>query len=267
MAIKDLITAAEAEQRNAEALPDTDTSKALKVAEARAKVAGLKSAESAGYTFTQGDVDSAVTTRLPDAQGTGRTEERKALAQKLGVKLEDLDAEVNRLAGEKRSGESQADQERRAKEAAERERDTAGTERDSWKGIAEQARDQLAEERRRTAVEAELRNLGVIITKDHNYLPGAYNLADKSSVQANVEIDPGTKTLVVKGAVTGAKEAAEKVKQHYPAMFGEPPPDNPRQGPERQQQGGSGTGEGSRSYAQQWGSNLGPRREKEGATT
>ncbi len=154
MAIEDLITAAQAEVRNAEALPDTDSEKPVKVREAKAKVSGLQAAKDAGYTMTQQDVSTSVQARVPDAENSGRTAERTALAKKLNVKLEDLDAEVTRLAGEKRSGETQADQERRAKEEAERQATTAGSERDDWKGIAEQARDQLAEERRRTAVEA-----------------------------------------------------------------------------------------------------------------
>lgn len=264
MAIENLITAAQAEVTQAEQLPTTDPTRAEKIAAAKAKVAGLEAAKNAGYTMTQADVTSAVQGRLPDAQSSARTEERRALAQKLGVKIEDLDAEVTRLAGEKRSGETQADQERRAKEAAETARTTAEGERDKWKRTAESARENLRASIIRSAVEGELRNQGVIVNDTTNYLGGAYELTDKSAVNVQIDVkDDGT--LEVKGGVTGAKEAAEKTKQQYAAMFGEPPPENPRQGPERRQGGGE---DGSTSHAQRWGANLGPRgARKEGAAT
>ncbi len=269
MALEDLITAAEAEVTQAKALPDTDSEKALKVARAEAKVAGLKAAQAGGYTKTQAEIDAAVQQRVPDAEGSGRTAERKALAAKLNVSVEDLDAEVERLAGERRSGETQADQERRAKAAAEADAATAKAEAAKYKKTGESAREYLRNQLIRGELERELLKQGVINTEEVSYLEGAYNLTDKSAVNVQIDIkDDGT--LEVKGGVTGVKEAVEKTKQQYAAFFGEPAPENPHQTPGGGDSGGGAGGGagggGTKSAAQSWAARHRPQ-QKQGAAS
>lgn len=229
MSLDNLITQAQAEVTAAEALPDTDSEKPRKVAEAKGKVAALQQAKGAGYTRTQTDVDNAVQGRLPDAQSSAKEDERKRVAAALGIPPEQLtDEELKRLKQLREGQQSELERANTAAQTAQQQLETTQAERDRLKKQAETARANLEETLKRQAVERALLAEGVIhgTGKDEqgnerpSYLDGARRLTDLSQVSVEVEVDQSG-NLNVKGEVQGAAEAAKKTKETYPAMFGE----------------------------------------------
>ncbi len=219
MKIDELITKAQGELTAAQALPDTDDTKTSKVAAAQAKLSALQSAKDAA----QEDINGAVRTRIPDAENSAKEAERKALAQSLGVAVDKLDEELERLRKLRADQQSEVDRERQAREAAETRVSTLETESQRAQRIAETSRKQLEDTLKRQAVERALLAQGVIHETGEgddkrSYLDGAYKLTDTSSVTVDVEVDDEG-NLQIKGQVQNAEEAAKKTKQEYPAMF------------------------------------------------
>lgn len=214
--IDEAIRAAEGALTAAQALPEsTDeekATKATKVAAAQAKVDALKEQKQA----IEGDINDAVQSRLPDAKKA----ERETLARKLGVPVEKLDEELDRLENERRGQQSEVS--RLTSDLTQREQElaTEKTEREKAQRIAETAREQLRTTLIESAVTSQLISQNVINTEEQSYLEGARNLTSLSEVSVDIEIkDDGT--LEVKGEVQGAKEAVEKTREKYPVMFGE----------------------------------------------
>ena len=197
---------------------------ATKVAAAQAEVNALEALDNEGFGFTQDDVNSAVTGRLPDAEASAKNAERKVLADRLGVSVEKLDDELKAIEEQRKSQQTEAQRLQGALSTREAELNNAQAERDKNKRIAETARANLEEALKRSAVERALLSSGVV----HETGEGKASYLDVTTEQAlrlgdvNVEVEVDDQgNLKVKGEVTGADEATKKVKEKYPAMFGE----------------------------------------------
>ena len=160
-----------------------------------------------------------------EGRGSGTTEARRAQAEKLGVSVEQLDEELDRLADIRRQQQSETDREREARETAEAERNTAAEERDE--AYARLARITQENALRDALSEAEVQP---------KRLRAALRVADTDLLDIDDE-----------GNVSGLEEAVAAVKEQVPEWFAEPSPDNPPQTP----QGSKGKA-GSKSYARQW---------------
>lgn len=215
MTLQEMITAAQGKVTAAKADGDE-----AKIAAAEAELSALQNVQSAGYVHTQGDIDSAVTNRLPDAQNSAKEAERKALAQKLGVPVEKLDEELDRMEQERRSGQSEV--QRLSTDLASRDQElaTERTSREQAQKTAETAREQLERTLINNAITTELIKAGVIHGEEESYLEGARNLTKTDEVTVETEIDADG-NLKIKGEVQGAKEAAENTRETYPVMFGD----------------------------------------------
>ncbi len=223
MALKDLITQAETALANARALPDTDTEKAQKIRDAQGHLNGLKAAEAAGYTRTASDESTTVQQRVNETKES----ERKALAQRLGVKLEDLDGELDRINNDRRSGESEAQRLQREIATKDTTINTLEAEKTKAERIAETAKTHTENLYRRNALEAALRSRGVVheVGEDgkvvQSYMDLAVEQAERlGDIKVPVEVDDEGNVKVT-GQVTGAEEAADKVKENIPVYFGE----------------------------------------------
>lgn len=236
--IDDAITAAQSEVTAAKALPENTeeekATKATKVAAAEAKLSTLTAQKQA----IQDDISDAVRGRIPDAEKTAKENERKVLAQKLGVKLEGLDAELDRIEKERRGQQSEVSRLTSDLTTREQELATEKAEREKAQRIAETARDQLRSTLIENALTTELIKQGVIHGEEQSYLDGARNLTKRDGITVEVEIkDDGT--LEIKGDVQGAKEAVEKTKETYAVMFGETV-ESPTETPRGKSGGGGG---------------------------
>lgn len=238
-----LIRQAETDLSNAQALPDSDESKAGKVTEAKARLQALRDTKSAA----DDEINDAVRTRIPSAETTAKEEERKRIAGILGIPVEQVTDEKLQEVKEAYQGRlSETEREKQAREAAETRATTLETENERNKRIAENARARHEDFLKRQAVVEQLLGLGVIHETGENaqsYLDLATDEALKNgNVTVEVEVDDDG-NLNVKGEVQGAKEAAEKVKETRPALFGEGtqqinnPPHTPQ---DRRRQGGGG---------------------------
>lgn len=140
-----------------------------------------------------------------EGRGSGTTEARRAQAEKLGVPVDQLDDELDRLANIRRQQQSEADREREARETAETERDTAAQERDD-------AYSHLARITQENALRDALSEAGA----QPKRLRAALRVADADLLDVDGE-----------GNVSGLEEAVAAVKEQVPEWFGEPAPDNP----------------------------------------
>lgn len=223
MALTDLITAAETALANAKALPETDTTRQQKIDAAQGHLNGLRAAEAAGYTRTAQDESTTVQQRV----GETKESERKALAQALGVEVEKLDDEIARINNDRRSGESEAQRLQREIAAKDTTITTLETEKQRHERIGQTAKTQVENLLRRQALESELRSRGVVheVGDDGKVVSSYMDLAVEQAerlgdIKVPVEVDDEGNVKVT-GAVTGAAEAADKVKEKIPVYFGE----------------------------------------------
>lgn len=237
--IDERITAAKAKIQAEEQSGDS-----LKIGIAKAELQTLEQMKQDGLGFSQEDINQAVTGRIPDAETSARAAERQTMAQHLGVEVDKLDEELQRIEHERLN--SQSDTQRLSNDLAttNAQLQNAQAERDKQERLAQTARAELESTLKRNAVERELLSLGVTINETTNYLPGALQLTDLSEVKVEVEVAEDGK-LSVKGDVQGAKEAAKKTKDAYGAMFGEVATGRPRETPEGHQGGSSSKGLGA----------------------
>lgn len=160
-----------------------------------------------------------------EGRGSGTTEARRAQAEKLGVPIDGLDDELDRLAEIRRNQQSEADREREARETAENERSTAARERDeAYAQIAQLTQEKVM---RDALSEANLQP---------NRLKAALRIADTDLLDVDDD-----------GNVSGIEEVVSAVKEQVPEWFSEPAPDNPPETPQSQQTTTKG-----KSYARQW---------------
>ncbi len=215
--IDDAITTAKGELTAAQGLSDTDEAKATKVAASQVKVSILEGQKKA----IEDDINDAVTGRLPHAKEAAKNAERKSVAAALEIPADQLTDE--KLAEVKRAyqgQQSEVEREKQAREAAETRATGLETSEQRARQIASTARANLEATLKRQAAEREHLKLGVVHTDEQSYLEGVMQLTGMEDITVDVDVDDDG-NLTVKGEPKGAKEAAEKVKERYAAMYGD----------------------------------------------
>lgn len=215
----------QAEQRREAAAEGSDDRRAVD-----AEIAALRALDSEGFGLTEAEMNETVRTRVNESRTTGETEARRAQARRLGVAVEGLDDELDRLAEVRRNAQSETDREREAREAAETERDAARQE-------GQQATTALERYRTDEAITQAL--------DGKNLRPGKRGMAlraiDRSGISRGDD-----------GNLSGVTEAVDALVEEESGWFTEAPPDNPPETP----QGRERTTTTGESQARKWAKNA-----------
>lgn len=185
--------------RNAEARRDAaeEGSEERRIAEA--ELGALRALE----PEVQQEINSITTNRAGEGRQAGERQAREALAQSMGVSVEELDATAQAYAEQRRNEQSEAERARADAQAREQERDQANQR-------AEQAERRWRDSIRREAVRDALISGG--LRPDRATV--ALRVADLDSVDVSDE-----------GQVGDASAVVAAVREAEPAWFNAPPPE------------------------------------------
>lgn len=201
----------------AEARRDDAASKGDEAAKAAAESAlsALKDVQAEGFV-PQSDANTGASQARDEGRQSGSKAERERQAKALDVEEKDLDAELERIAEERKSKQSEADQYKQ-------QVDAVTTERDSEKEAREKAEARLRERDIKDSIASAAQAEGYKGNLDH-----LFRAADRSQVEEKDE--NGVKVFNAKPAIDALKN------EEFPGFEKPDNPDDPPQ-PQRNPQG------------------------------